>query len=290
MLLLISILVFLLVMCLCVALILRSGFSPLAEKFKKIGKGKQKEKEAFLDVLWGIPPALRNDTSKIAVIFGVLGFIAGLIFNPAAALFFGLILFVMSPRVKNYMEENRKKSKFFKQFPRAVAELASVARTGTLKEGFEVIKREHPSPVSDVFGFIAEAMTSNMTAYKAVKAASEQYGYPGLDKLADAVRIISELGGGENAAETLSSAAEHIRFLERFRGKIDAAVGGIIYEMLISTGVVILYFFLTSGPWTEGWQGVVNHPGVVAAGFLALAVGWYLSLKRINDFKNRSYI
>lgn len=289
MLLIFCLLIFLTMVMLGLTIIARSGRSVLAEKLQRRNIVPEPAVN-FFDTLWNTNEALRKESLKVAGISAAAAFMAGLLFAPQAAVVFAAVAFVLIPRLKIIMEVNCRQKLFFRQFPRAVSELAAVARTGTLLDGFRTVQREHPSPVADVFGYIAESIDAGSGAYRAVKDAAGQYGYPGLDKLADAVRAISELGGGEKAAETLSSAAEHIRFLERFRGKVDAAVGGIIYEMVLSTGIIVLYFLLTSGPWTEGWENVQKHPVIVVMGFLAIAGGWYLSLKKINAFKNKNYL
>lgn len=290
MLLLFCLLIFASVTALCAGFIFRSGHSVLEEKLSGKREKTLDEKISFLDALWDTPPAMRRHSLQTAAITSAVAFVAGMMITFRASVVFAAVFFVISPRLRRAIEINHKKKLFFKQFPRAVSELAAVARTGTLKDGFRVVQSEHPSPVADVFGFIAECIDTGMSTHKAVKMASEQYGYPGLDRLAEAVRIINELGGGEKAHETLTSAADHIRFLERFQGKVDAAVGGIRLEMAISFGIIVLYFLLTSGPWTEGWENVVKHPAVVAFGFLAILAGWYLSEKKINAFKNKSYL
>lgn len=285
-----SLLIFLSIVFLSIAILKKADSSPLADRFKKAREHQVVEKVNFFDILWNTNQANRKKATQTAVTASILLFIIGLMLTWLAAIIFALAGFVMGPRVRIWLEASRKKRLFFKQFPRAVSELAAVAQNGTILDGFKVVKEEHPAPVSEVFGFIAEAIGNGIKDYEAVREAQKQYGYPGLDKLANAVRIISELGGGEKASQTLTSAADHIRFLERFRGKVDAAISGILTEMALATGIIVLYFFLTSGPWTDGWDNVVKHPGVVIFGFLTIIIGWYVCIKKIQNFKNSSYL
>ncbi|GBF35460.1 hypothetical protein DCCM_4589 [Desulfocucumis palustris] len=289
MLLFLSLLLFLMVISLGIAIIGWQRRSPLVDRLER--KKEQPEPETnFFDVLWNINPVLRKESFRYGLYSAMAAFTTGVMFTPLAALVFAGAAFVMVPRIKQLLDMNRRRKRFFKQFPRAVSELAAVAKTGTLLDGFRLVEKEHPAPVADVFGYIAKTVDSGTTAHKAVFDAVEQFGYPGLDRLGEAVRVINELGGGEKAGETLNSAADHIRFLERFRNKVDAAVGGIIYEMLLATGIILLYFLLTSGPWTEGWENVRKHPMVVLTGLLAIGIGWYLGMKKISKFKNKNYI
>lgn len=290
MLLLFSLLIFAFFMLLSMGFILRSKSSLLLDV---LGRGKQDQVAAslnFFDVLWDTPPPVRLRFIRQGGIIAGAGFIIGLMFAPQASLVFALVAFALAPRVINTLETNKKKSDFFKQFPRAVAEVAAVARTQTMLDGFKVVATEHKAPVSEVFGYIAEVVDKGGKLHEALKDAYKQYQYPGLDKLSDAVRVIDELGGGERAAEVLVSAADHIRFLERFRSKVDSNVGGIIKEIGIATAIVVGYFLITSGPHTEGWENARNHPMVVLTGFAAIGVGWYFAMKKINDFKNKIYM
>lgn len=291
MLLLFSLLIFGSLVFLSVGFILRSKKSLLLEV---LGRGKKEDSMTldlnFFDVLWDtIPPKRPYFLGRGGIAAGV-GFVIGLMFAPQASLVFALMAFVLVPRVINIFETNKKKKDFFKQFPRAVAEIAAVARTQTILDGFRVVADEHKPPVSEVFGYIAEVVEKGGKLHSAVMDAYKQYQYPGLDKLSDAVRVIDELGGGERAADVLVSAADHIRFLERFRSKVDSNVGGIIKEIGIATAIVVGYFLVTSGPHTEGWENTVNHPMIVLTGFSAMAIGWYYSMKKINDFKNKTYM
>ncbi len=290
-----SLLIFLSVLSFGLAILLRYERTPLAEKIKaaksNISNHLGKDQKAFfLDTLWNIAPVQRERSLKTAVLASVIAFVIGLTLTPEASLVFAACSFVLAPRIRNTVEENRQKKLFFKQFPRAVSELAAVARTGTILDGFIAVKEEHPSPVRDVFGYIAESIASGTSPSEAIRDAQQQFNYPGLDKLGNAIRIINELGGGEKASETLTSAADHIRFLERIRGKIDASISGLKLKMLISTCVIVGYFFLMYGPWTGQWYLVQKHPVVVLTGFIALGIGWYLSLNKIQKFKNTNYV
>ncbi len=286
-----SLLVFAVVVLMGLAIIMRSHSFPLANLLGRGRPSRQpEEKVHFLDVLWNTTPSLQKEALRYGMGAGALAFVVGLLFAPQASLVFGVIAFVITPRLISTLEANKKKKDFFKQFPRAVAEMAAVARTRTLLDGFKVVSEEHSPPVSEVFGYIAESAEKGTEIHKAIRDAQDQYQYPGLDKLADAVRIIEELGGGERSAEVLMSAADHIRFLERFRSKIDIAVGGILKEIFLAMSIVVIYFIVTSGPHTEGWENVQKHPGVVLVGFAAIALGWYFSLRKINKFKNKNYL
>ncbi len=291
MLLIFSLLIFAFFVLLSTGFILRSKNSPLLEV---LGRGKQDDGITvninFFDVLWDTTSQQRPQFLQQGGIAAGVGFVIGLMFAPQASLVFALIAFVLAPRAINMMEKAKKRKDFFRQFPRAVTEVAAVARTQTILDGFKVVAAEHKPPVSEVFGYIAEVVEKGGKLHIAVMDAHKQYQYPGLDKLSDAVRVIDELGGGERAAEVLVSAADHIRFLERFRSKVDSNVGGIIKEIGIATAIVVGYFFITSGPHTEGWENVQNHPLVVLTGFAAIGIGWYFSMKKINDFKNKTYM
>ncbi|MFX4261192.1 type II secretion system F family protein [Pelotomaculum propionicicum] len=279
------------VMLLAIGIIKKSKSSPLVELLNRDNREDKPEiKVYFLDSLWDIKPQMRSKSLQQGLIASAVAFIAGLMFAPQASLIFAVIAFVIAPRAVNTLEENTRKRSFFKSFPHAIAEVAAVARTQTMLDGFKVVAKEHRPPVSEVFGYIAEAVENGSKLHTAVMEAHKQYQYPGLDKLSDAVRIIEELGGGERSAEVLNSAADHIRFLERFRGKVDAAVGGIVKEIGLATAIVVGYFIITSGPGTEGWDSVKNHVGIVMVGFAAIGAGWYFSLKKIQDFKNKSYM
>jgi len=279
------------IMLIAIGYILRAKSSPLAVLLGRDAREElPDEKIHYLDSLWGTAPPFRKKALRYGAVCGAAGFIAGLIFAPQAAVIFGAIAFVFSPRVISVLETNKMKRDFFKQFPRAISEMAAVARTKTLLDGFKVVSLEYKPPVSEVFGYIAEAADKGTKIHEAIKEAYNIYQYPGLDKLSDSVRIIDELGGGERSAEVLTSAADHIKFLERFRSKVDSAVGGILKEIFLAVSVVVLYFFLTSGPQTDGWENVRKHPGVVMIGFTAIVLGWYFSIKKINDFKSKYYL
>ena len=291
MLILFALLIFGFVALLGIGIITRSNSSPLIDI---LGRGKHEEKVEskifFLDFLWDTKPQMRGRSIQQGLTASAAAFVAGLVFAPQASIIFAVIAFVIAPRIINMLEENGRKKAFFKNFPQAIAEVAAVARTQTMLDGFKVVAKEHRPPVSDVFGYIAEAVENGARLHAASMDAYKQYQYPGLDRLSDAVRIIEDLGGGEKASEVLLSAADHIRFLERFRGKVDMAVGGIIKEIGMATAIVVGYFLITSGPGTEGWESVKNHPGVVIVGFAAIGAGWYFSLKKIQEFKNKSYM
>jgi len=282
-------LIFAAVVCFGIGLTLKVRSSSLREMFSFVRRHEvEDDRVVFLDSIWEIKPVQRQKARQVASIGAGIGLVLGLIVSPLAGLLAGMAGIVLAPRVFFSVESGKKKAAFFKQFPRAVSELAAVARTSTLLEGFRQVKNEHPAPVSEVFGYIASSIESGTNTYLAVKSAQEQYGLPGLDRLADAVRIITELGGGEKAAEVLSSAAEHVRFQERFAAKVNTAVSGIMTEMAISTGLILLFFLITSGPQTENWEAVQRHPVLILIGLGALGAGWVMSYKKLKQIKDKA--
>lgn len=242
----------------------------------------------FLDGLWNVNDATRDAAWKTALIGTALGLLVGLTVQSTLGVVFAGAGFVLAPRIRSNIELSRRKNAIRKLLPRIVADISAVTRTSTLLDAFVQVAQEYPPPAGDVFKYIHQGMVQGLGAHEAVKRAVELYDLPELQKLVDAVRIISELGGGERVTETLSAAADQVKFQERFFNKARIAISEIVNETFYSNAIVIGFFLLfASDPNSEYRRAITEHPTVIFYGLAAMAAGWLMVRSKLNSFKTR---
>lgn len=286
---LICLLVFASVMLIGLGLIVKNNSFALSILFEEQKQRPQiTDRVAFMDSLWNTTKATRNTAWKIALLGTLLGFIIGISIQNFYGIIFGSVGFILAPRIFSNIEKSRRKNAIKKQLPRIVADISVIARTGTLLDGFAQVAKDYPSPAGDVFGYIHQGMIQGLGSYEAVKKAIDLYELPELQKLADAVRIITELGGGEHVAETLSSAADQVKFQERYFNKAKLAISEIVNEATLSNLIVVGFFLLfAADPKSEYRRAMTEHTNVVVYGFGSLVIGWLLVRSKLNNFKSR---
>lgn len=242
----------------------------------------------FMDSLWNVTDATRDAAWKTALAGTLLGLLIGLAVQSTFGILFAAAGFVLAPRIRSNFELARRKNAIRKLLPRIVADISAVTRTSTLLDAFAQVAQEYPPPAGDVFKYIHQGMVQGLGAHEAVKRAVDLYDLPELQKLVDAVRIITELGGGERVTETLSAAADQVKFQERFFNKARIAISEIVNETIYSNVIVIGFFLLfASDPGSEYRRAITEHPAVILCGLAAMAAGWLMVRSKLNGFKSR---
>ena len=255
-------------------------------------RDRAEQKPGFLDALWGAPPGgafLPADfRPKSAAAGAALGLLAGVAAGPGAALLLGAAGFVLAPRMVGSHHRKKFVEAFRKQFPRGINLVVAYAAAGSLVEAFSRAAADLPWPVCDVFGYIHTCVReSGYTLYGAVKKAAAEYGLEELDKFAESVRIIEEIGAGEKAREVLDMAAEEVRFAERFRIAVEANLAEIKNAALIADLVPIAVFagFALFIPDSEHRYVLMHDRTLVFLGLLAVAAGWAYASSVVRKFR-----
>ncbi|MTI84391.1 MAG: hypothetical protein FH756_10900 [Firmicutes bacterium] len=244
-------------------------------------------KANFLDTLWGIPKGWRQKSLKYALIGGSSGFAIGILGGFVISLLLGLIVFAIVPRFIYTTTRDRFVTAFRKQFPRAVTTIAAHAAVGSYVDGISSVASEFQEPARSVFAYINQGIKNGDTAYKAVERAIEQFELPEMKKLSENLRIIEELGGGENARETLESASEHIRFLERYRQQVDANTAEIRTTAVIADLVPVgLFIFMCLMPDSDHRYILLHDRTLIFIGLGAVGAGWLHVRSVLKKYRN----
>ncbi len=248
---------------------------------------KKEPKANFFDTLWGIPEGWRKKSLKNGVIASAAGLAIGILGGPVISLVLGLIGFVIVPRFIYTTTRQKFVTAFRKQFPRAVTTIAAHAAVGSYVDGISSVASEFQEPARSVFAYINQGIKNGDTAYKAVERAIEQFQLPEMKKLSENLRIIEELGGGENARETLESASEHIRFLERYRQQVEANTAEIRTTAVIADLVPVgLFIFMCFMPGSDHLYILLHDRTLIFIGLGAMAAGWLHVRSVLKKYQN----
>lgn len=255
----------------------------------KLGRRKTVEKEVrqpFLLNLWAVPAEMENPV-KYALIGLMAGVVFGIFNNEITALVLGLTGFIFGPRMIYGYQRNQFEKSFRKQYPRATTALAACAQVGTYVDGFRHVAEEYQAPVSTVFGYINKAIENGVPAYRAIEQAIERYNLPYMEKLADSYKLISEIGAGEKAKEVLESAADQVRFQDRYEEEITTSTAEIrasgIFACVVPTALFIFMCLPDDSP--QRYVLFQDRTPLYIA-FLVMGLGWLYVKSAINKVKN----
>lgn len=287
----ITTLTFLAVLSLMAGIYLRQNRSSLIEYFHRVQVPRFKS-QPFLDSLWQIEDASfhRSTLTKIAYYSAVMGAVLGIVVHSLmGALVLSLLGFALGPRIYGYVYQERFRKQFNSQYPQVVSSLASSQRAGgTLLDSIRYVATEFPTPIKEVFGQIALYTENNMPLFKSIHQVANDYKLSELHRLADAVRIIQELGGGEKAAEILEDAAEGIHWQRRCEQQINAGTTKIRQTGLIATVIpVLLFVYFAMDPHSEYRMALYDPASQVwlFIGAMATLSGWGITQLIIKKAK-----
>lgn len=243
--------------------------------------------EPFLEVMWGYQKSgvsLEN-TFRYATLTTGGCLLVGLFFSIGIALIFAMAGFVLGPRLIMQYQKYKLVKQFNMQFPRAVASFSAAAKVMPLGKCFEHLANEMPSPSKQVFAYISNAINqTNLDIAHAVRNAAAQYELSELNGFAEALQILSEIGGGEEATALLDAVADETRFKKRHELEVKSIFGELQATMIASTIIpILILLYFASDP-----NGIHAHifktaPCLIAAGFIVLAIGWFISRSLIRS-------
>jgi Flp pilus assembly protein TadB len=200
-----------------------------------------------------------------------------------------LLGFALGPRFYVYVHQERFRKQFNNQYPQVVSSLASSQRAGgTLLDSIRYVATEFPAPTNEVFGQIARYTENNMPLFTSIHQVANDYKLPELQQLADAVRTIQGLGGGEKAGEILEGAAEGIHWQRRFEQLIKAGTTKIRQTGLIATMIpVLLFVYFAMDPSSEYRMALYDPASQVwlGVGVIATLSGWGITQYMIKKAK-----
>lgn len=270
---------------------LRQNRSSLIEYFQP-AKTPRFKSQPFLDSLWQVEDASfnRSTLTKIAYYSAVIGAVLGIVvYGLIGALVLSSLGFALGPRIYGYVYQERFRKQFNNQYPQVVSSLASSQRAGgTLLDSIRYVAVEFPTPTKDVFGQIARYTENNMPLFTSIHQVANDYKLSELHRLADAVRIIQELGGGEKAAEILEDAAEGIHWQRRCEQLIKAGTTKIRQTGLIATVIpVLLFVYFAMDPNSEYRMALYDPASQVwlFIGAIATLSGWGITQLIIKKAK-----
>lgn len=247
----------------------------------------ENDTEPFFEVMWGYQKS--GITQEKAFRYATLTtggcLIIGLFFSIGIAFIFAIAGFILGPRIIMQYQKRRLIKQFNVQFPRAIASFSAAAKVMPLGKCFEHIAEEMPSPSKEVFAYISTAINqTNLNVAHAVRNAADQYELPELNGFAEALQILSEIGGGEEATALLDAVADETRFKKRHELEVKSIFGELQATMIASTIIpVLLLLYFMSDPSGIHAHILKTAPWLIVAGFVVLAVGWFVSRSLIRS-------
>jgi len=261
----------------------RQGRSVLS----RIGKSKANRlKCPLLSGLWLFRDDIKN-SGGYALAGLLLGAGAGYLAGGAVGLALGAPCFLLAPEIVRRHRRFRFERDFRRQYPGAVTALAACSGVGAFVDGFRHVAFEYSYPVSEVFGYIDKAIENGLPPSRAVEQAMERYGLPVMRELAESFRLISEIGAGEKARDVLESAADQVRFQERYRDQINTGTAEIRASGILACVLPATIFILMSIPGDSPHRYVLIHDRTPV--YIALAViglGWLYVKSAIGRVRN----
>lgn len=248
---------------------------------------KTEETEPFLDVLWEYKKA--GISTETAIKYGVastgVGLFIGLFVSIGVAIICAASGFVLGPRLYLKFQKRRLIKQFDVQFPRAVSSFSAAAKVMPLASCFEYISKEMPSPSKEVFTYISNAIQfTNIPVAQAVRDASMQFDLPQLIGFAEALQILDEIGGGDEATALLEAVAEETRFKRRHEMEVKSIFGELQATMIASTAIpILMLLYFASDKNGIHAQIFKTAPWLIVCGMVVLAVGWFISRSMINS-------
>lgn len=280
--------VFLSILCLGAGIIYRGRTSIFKEML--FGKtSRSNNKSNFWDNVWRLEEYSHNreEVQKVAILSAAVGIVLGFAINGYLSIVFGILGVITVPRLFIQFKNEQTKKAFEKQLPRVTTTLAVCTRTGTLYDGFKHIANEFPAPAGTVFQYIVDGVDHGFTAHQAIEKAIAEFNLPDLKELAQTVRVISELGGGENTGEILESAAEHVRFRERYMMQVKANVSEIKYTALLAHIFPLgLFLLLLMDRQGVHWQTLHENPTIYLVGTVIVVICWSITQYMIKQARN----
>jgi len=247
----------------------------------------QNDTESFFEAMWGYQKSgvSQEKAFRYATLTTGGCLLIGLFLSTGIAFLFAIVGFILGPRIIMQYQKYRMIKQFNVQFPRAVTSFSAAAKLMPLGKCFEHIANEMPSPSKEVFAYISNAINqTNLDVAYAVRNAAAQYELPELNGFAEALQILGEIGGGEEATALLDAVADETRFKKRHELEVKSIFGELQATMLASTiiPVLLLLYFISDS------SGIHAHilktaPWLIVAGFIVLAAGWFVSRSLIRS-------
>jgi Flp pilus assembly protein TadB len=250
------------------------------------GAPESKDTAPFFESLWDFTKAglAFDDALKIGCLSSALLVACGFILQGVpTAVIGGIIGFVLGPRVYTRIKRKRFQNKFEAQFARAMSAFAAAAQVMPLGLCFRHVAEEFSSPTKEVFSYIQSGIEKlNYQPHDAIQKASRDFELPILADLAEAIRVLDELGGGEHAIELLDAVAEEARFNQRHKLEVKSTFGEIKYSMIAACVVPVFIFFLfLADKGSDFALAVSQYPWLIVCGFVFLVIGWIFASRLI---------
>lgn len=247
----------------------------------------ENDTESFFEAMWGYQKSgiSQEKAFRYATLTTGGCLLVGLFLSIGIAFIFAIAGFILGPRIIMQYQKYRMIKQFNVQFPRAVTSFSAAAKVMPLGKCFEHIANEMPSPSKEVFAYISNAINqTNLEVASAVRNAAAQYELPGLNGFAEALQILSEIGGGEEATALLDAVADETRFKKRHELEVKSIFGELQATMLASTIIpILMLLYFMSDPNGIHAQVFKTAPWLIVAGLIVLAIGWFMSRSLIRS-------
>lgn len=189
-------------------------------------------------------------------------------------------------RLRQAWHRLRAHAQFRSQFVDALTILASALRAGlTLLQGFEIVHKELPEPLSAEFGRVLQEVRLGVDWSDALQGLRTRYGWRDLELFVTAVEVHRTVGG--NLAEVLERLAAVQQRQERLRGKLRAttAQGRMTASVVALLPFVLLAIVSTLSPELVAplWESRTGH--LLLVGALVLELIGLLSIRRLMALK-----
>jgi Flp pilus assembly protein TadB len=270
---------------LAAALLARRASSRLAER---LGGERPAPRPSFLEALWGAEgPFLDAARKRSALAAAAGGFFGLALGGPAGLAVFACLAWALYPRIAAWAATLRARRDFEREFPRAVAVAASGVRAGlTLRDALAQASKAVRGRCAEL---LAEAVAAfdraavgrrsgdAATLARTVAEIAEREGLPDLHVLAEASRLVTELGGGEGAGRAMEAVADGVRFRERYRQLASAATTQIRFGALLGCLMIVGAAALLSLDPQGEFRSFFSSPegrAALAGGLLSLGAGW----------------
>ncbi|MGE5372398.1 MAG: type II secretion system F family protein [Solirubrobacterales bacterium] len=192
-----------------------------------------------------------------------------------AAFLLGTAGFYLLPIIKQRIEKSLFRRQFRQLFPRAVWAFASAARTTNVADAVGFVAENSEEPVRSVFLYIDTAVKNGLSLSQAFRSGAQNFQLRELEDFAESIRVLTELGGGEQAGELLESSAEEVRFEQRHRLEIKSLFGEMQAMMVAASLVPLLVFgLLALDAGSDYHMVIVRAPGIFVGGIGVLVIGW----------------
>jgi tight adherence protein B len=218
----------------------------------------------------------------VAISVTILAVLRGL--APPTALVMGLICGYKLPQMAVESLINRRRARFYKLFPEAIALIVRGLRAGLpFGDTLGVVAREVANPVGMEFRRMSEQLSLGQSIEEAMLAVARRLGLPEFNFLITTLSVQRETGG--NLAETLEIFEDMLRKREQMRLKVRAmsseakASAGIIGSLpFVMMG---LLYFVSHDYVMQLFTTHIGHLLLVAGG-TSLTIGAFVMSRMVR--------